>query len=145
MEGNDIHNQACVSSPARISLVLIVMMLLLAIAVQACGSAEPSAEKKPEVDLIQVPLRWCALEGTSAVDNPSAVGESTTDNVLWRRHERASDNIWIPGANITFRSAMISSVTVQANFPIITDPRPPSQNGPGMLGDIQEPQGSLLR
>ncbi|MDH3640653.1 MAG: hypothetical protein OES38_01055 [Gammaproteobacteria bacterium] len=88
-------------------------------------------------ELLQVPLRWCAVEGSSAVEDPAAVGENSTNDVLWRRHERASDNIWIPGARITFRSAMIAQVKSQANFPIIPDPNPPAGGGPGMEGDIE--------
>lgn len=87
--------------------------------------------------LIQVPVRWCAVEGSPAVTNPGGVGEPDTDNVLWRRHERASDRIWIPGANITFRSGVTGDVVgPAANYPIIADPNPPADGGPGQLGDI---------
>jgi hypothetical protein len=91
-------------------------------------------------DQLQVPLRWVALKGSPAVTNPGGVGEANTNDVLWRRHERASDRIWIPGANITFRSAITREILDidQASFPVIDDPRPPG-TGPGAEGDILNP------
>ncbi|MBY4676966.1 hypothetical protein [Marinobacterium arenosum] len=76
-----------------------------------------------------VPLRWCAVQGSPAVTDPGGVGESSTNDVLWRRHERPSDNFWIPGANITFRSGFaVKDLTTDQieiiggiNFPIIDD------------------------
>src|SRR5437868_9618532 len=67
-------------------------------------------------DTLPVALRWCVVgndvngnkhwdpgeQGTPAFTNPGGVlngqgmPEPDTDNVLWRRHERASDNTWIP-------------------------------------------------
>jgi hypothetical protein len=101
-------------------------------------TAVPSAQAGN--GLRQIPLRWCAVQGSPAVTNPGGVGEPDTDNVLWRRHERASDNIWIPGANITFRSGLTATILNQANFPVINDPTPPASGGPGQLGDILDPQ-----
>lgn len=94
----------------------------------------------PATGLIHIPLRWCAIEGSPAVTNPGGVGEPDTDNVLWRRHERASENIWIPGATITFRSAITKAIRDAASFPIIDDPVPPAAGGAGQLGDILDPQ-----
>ncbi|ACB50792.1 unknown [Crocosphaera subtropica ATCC 51142] len=105
-------------------------------------------------NLISVPLRWCVIgedanndgtfdpgeRGVPAFTNPGGVGEPDTDNVLWRRHERASDNIWIPGANITFRSGITAAIRDQATFPIIADPSPPENGGVGQYGDILDPQ-----
>jgi hypothetical protein len=85
-------------------------------------------------DTILIPLRWCALDGTPAVTNPMGAPtnpftgdpEPDTDSVLWRRHERATDNIWTPGADITFRSGITAAIKDNANFPIIPDPCPPT-------------------
>jgi hypothetical protein len=74
-----------------------------------------------------------------AVTNPGYFNEPDTNSVLWRRHERASDQIWIPGANITLRSAITAAVLGAAKFPVINDPRPPTAGGPGQLGDILLP------
>ena len=54
-----------------------------------------------------VPLFWCAVEGSPAAENPGYVGEIDTDRVLWRRHERASEDILIPQAGVTLRSGLI--------------------------------------
>jgi hypothetical protein len=94
-------------------------------------------------DTIFVPLRWCAIEGSPAVTNPAGVGEPDTDNVLWRRHERATDNIWLPGARISFRSAMIREAFAMADFPIIPDPDPPP-HGAGVEGDIDHSTSAEL-
>jgi hypothetical protein len=107
------------------------------------------------VSLIEVPLRWCAIEGSPAVTNPGGIGEPDTDNVLWRRHERASDNIWIPQAGITFRSGVTATIRDNMNFPIIKDPQPPQSfcdthpkdcpygSGPGLYGDINVNSGEF--
>lgn len=104
-------------------------------------------------ETLAVPVRWCAVEGSPAVTNPmgapvnpnNGVPEPDTDSVLWRRHERASDKNFIPGAGITFRSAVTRAVRDEASFPIIPDPCPPppaecpEECGgacPGELGDV---------
>lgn len=85
-------------------------------------------------DLRSVPLRWCACLGSPAVANPAGAGEVNTVDVLWRRHERASDRTWIPGAGITFRSAMTQAVANSSGFPLI-----PDGGGPGVQGDVLDP------
>lgn len=72
---------------------------------------------------LEVPLRWCALEGSPAAENPGLFGEPTTDNVLWRRHERVTDQLFTPLADITFRSGATSAIRRgPQSFPIIRDP-----------------------
>lgn len=92
----------------------------------AAGFAPPAALAN---DVIKVPLRWCAVDGSPAVTDPSAAPGSPpdTDTVLWNRHERAGDKIWKPQAKIAFRSGIIKSVKELANFPIIADPCPPAE------------------
>jgi hypothetical protein len=116
----------------------IISLVILALSTQ--GASVPAYAAGPAGNqVIQVPLRWCAVQGSTAAANPGALGEPDTDNVLWRRHERATDRILIPGANITFRSAVTAAVLQNANFPIIDDPTPPTSGGPGILGDIVDP------
>ena len=93
----------------------------------------------PGQELIQLPVRWCAVRGGEAQANPGAVGEASTNDYLWRRHERPSDHVWIPGANITFRSAFAAAMAASSSFPIIDDPNPPGTGGPGQEGDILDP------
>jgi len=90
------------------------------------------------VRVLSLPLRWCAVEGSPAVMNPAGAGEATTDDVLWRRHERASDKYLIPVARLTLRSGFVAGIIASTNFPIISDPNPPP-SGPGVLGDILRP------
>ena len=73
-------------------------------------------------DPLFLPLRWCAVQGSPAVTNPAGVGEPDTDSVLWRRHERATDYIWFPGALISFRSAFTAGVVTSGSYPVIADP-----------------------
>jgi hypothetical protein len=77
-------------------------------------------------NFIKVPVRWCAVDGSPAVVNPGGAGEADTSTVLWRRHERASDRTWKPGAEITFRSGMIKAIKYMASLPVIADPCPPT-------------------
>lgn len=105
----------------------------------------------PGAELLQVPLRWCAIEGSPAVNNPGSLGEMSTDGVLLRRQQRASDQVWVPGANVTFRTAFAAAGVTSVNLPIIDDPRPPPGlglaaplesppgPGPGGVGDIRDP------
>jgi hypothetical protein len=49
-----------------------------------------------------------------------------------------------PRANITFRSAVTDEIVQNSSFPVIDDPNPPSAEpgapgGPGVLGDILDP------
>ena len=94
---------------------------------------------------IQIPIRWCALNGS-----PAAAGN--TNSILLQRMMRANQ-IWTPGANITFSSPFPASVPASsANFPVIDDPRPNSFGprtspvesgqgfGPGLEGDIMQPE-----
>lgn len=72
-------------------------------------------------DTLRVPISWCAVQGSPAQANPNLAGDTATDAILWRRHERPTDNIYIPQAGITFRSA-INNAWGTLNFPIINDP-----------------------
>lgn len=78
-------------------------------------------------DTIRVPIAWCAVQGSPAAENPNIPNpwggaDTTTDEVLWRRHERATDNIFVNQAGITFRSAINDALHTSLNFPIIPDP-----------------------
>ncbi len=81
------------------------------------------------MNTIRVPISWCATNGSEAADSPNIPDpwggvDTTTDDVLWRRHERATDNIYLSqGTGITFRSGINDAVHSSWNFPIINDPR----------------------
>jgi hypothetical protein len=89
-----------------------VALLLAVAALGAVAHAAPT---------IRVPIRWCVVQGNgpSFVD-PTVVGEENLKGVLWRRHERASDNVYLPKAGMSFRSGATFSVP---SFPVIDDPK----------------------
>lgn len=69
--------------------------------------------------LVKVPVRWCGLSGSPSIVNPSLVGESNTNDVMARRHERANTNIYQEQTDLIFRSGTTTKIP---NFPIIPDP-----------------------
>lgn len=88
-------------------------------------------------DTIHVPISWCVVRGSPAfenpnIPNPSGGVDTTTDEVLWRRHERVTDNIYINPAGITFRSAINDALHTSLDFPNIADPNTAVGN-PGNL------------
>ena len=57
-------------------------------------------------DLVLVPLRWTAMEGSDLVQHPEHFGADDVDHALVRRHYRATITRWLPGAGIVFRGAL---------------------------------------
>lgn len=85
------------------------------------ASASHAAGQWNGQDLLHVPISWCIVQGSPAEANPNVAGDNTTDALIWRRHERPTDNIYINQAGISFRSA-INDVWGSLSFPIIPDP-----------------------
>jgi hypothetical protein len=93
-----------------------------------------------------VPISWCAMQGTNAATGaipipqpyPGTPPDTTTDGILWRRHERATDNIYAPQAQMTFRSSVNNpfdpSKPDLIHFPVIQDVT--TGAGHGQLGDV---------
>lgn len=128
-------------SSALLRAIALSLLLLGSTVLAATTPPAPPAAATvafPGQQLLQIPFRWCAVRGSDAQANPMSVGEPTTNDYLWRRHERASDRVLIPGAMITGRSAF-AAAHLGRSFPIIEDPIPPSSGGPGALGDIVAP------
>lgn len=119
-------------------MALAVAGSILAVPTSRWGS-DAGATGPGGSQVYSIPLRWCAMENTTVADSPGTFGEPDTDGVLWRRHERATDQIWTPGAGITFRSAITNQVMQNANFPKITDPSPPPPASRGQRGDVLDP------
>ncbi len=109
--------------------------------------ASALAPEPASAQTYSVPIRWCVVandangngrvdpgeQGAPAFTNPGNVFEFDFDNVLWRRHERPSDSVYIPEAQITFRSGIYNIVEDPIlRFPIIPDPDTTS----GLYGDI---------
>src|SRR5918994_2061340 len=109
----------------EVKLFVVPVVLLLTIMIYDLGSV-PNASS---VDIIRVPIAWCAVEGSQAasnpnIPNPSGGIDTTTNDVLWRRHERVTDNIYINSAEISFRSAINDPLQASLSFPITNDPDP---------------------
>jgi hypothetical protein len=125
---NHLRVLAAIALPATVAIVCLLAF--------ATGPANATGTQT-----IQIPLRWCALNGTTAATN--------TNSILLQRQDRAASQIWMPGANITFRPPLTAAIPPSsANFPVISDPRPPVSSpanpnetglGPGQVGDILDP------
>ncbi len=86
-------------------------------------------------NLVQLPIRWCAVEGSEQAEDKSGPQDSNGDGVLEYETvdgnkllsllQRMSDEIWVPGAQISFRAAFADN-----GIPVVADPRPPE------FGDI---------
>jgi hypothetical protein len=70
---------------------------------------------------LHVPTSWCVVRGSQAETAPNVAGDTATDDVIWRRHERPTDAIYANQAGITFRSAINNAWTI-LDFPRINDP-----------------------
>lgn len=102
---------------ARLSL------FVWALPANAYGPGCPRCMPEPAVlssahPLIEIPMKWCAIAQAPSILDPSLVCESTFKDFLWRRHERASDCVWIPQGRITMRSGAVGG---SANFKSFDD------------------------
>lgn len=92
----------------------------------------PNVPPPTTAKTVRIPIRWCAVQGAPSQLNPGLVGETNLKGVLWRRHERVTDNIYLPQAGITLRSGTTASLP---SFPVIAD-----VNSTGSPGDIIDPR-----
>ncbi|HXT22155.1 MAG TPA: hypothetical protein VN923_15485, partial [Thermoanaerobaculia bacterium] len=70
---------------------------------------------------LHVPTSWCVVRGSQAEIAPNVAGDTATDDVIWRRHERPTDFVYVNQSGITFRSAINNAWTI-LDFPRINDP-----------------------
>jgi len=126
-------------SRTLILMLACALMLLLAWTDRYVEATDANGNK-----FRHLPIQWCVLAGS-----PTAVSPGTVDpdnpgadmtTVLWRRHERASDRIYLPlaasdAANgvvpVTFRSA-----ADQQTFPFLPNRTFPVITGPHANGDL---------
>lgn len=99
-------------------------------------------------DTIRVPVAWCSVIGSPAasspnIPNPWGGSDTTTEDVLWRRHERVTDNIFVDQAGITFRSAINDPFHSSFTFPKIADPYLTPGN-PGDLNLVSPDESSIM-
>jgi hypothetical protein len=110
----------------RINIIFCILILIL------CQLTLYPIDEASAGNIIKIPIRWCGVIGAPSMQNPAVVGEATPHDVMWRRHERPSDQIFIPQAEITFRSGY-TTATTPPTFPVIADPQPT----PGNAGDVR--------
>jgi hypothetical protein len=87
-------------------------------------------------DLITLPVRWCAMEGSVAAKGTTVpagqrftTGNAQTDAILLGQLRTATSEVWIKqNAHLAFRAA------VAEHFPIIADPDPSGELGEVLLG-----------
>ena len=96
------------------------------VAVWSAASAEPTQDLQEH---LSIPIRWCAMQGSPAVENSSAVDGISIDDVLRNRHTRATVFVWMPQSGVSFRSALTNEMRHRSGFPVIKDPHPPSRDG----------------
>jgi len=85
----------------------------------ACTDPEDSVID-PEAAQLSVAMKWCGVAEATSMADPSVVCEDNFKDVLWRRHERASECIYIPQCRITLRSA---GAVQKEDYSLINDMR----------------------
>jgi hypothetical protein len=95
--------------------------------------------------VVTIPIRWCALAEAPSMQNPGLVNEGSRKDVLWRRHERVTDNIFYPQCRVNLRSGAIAALP---DFVYLTeaDWRPPGTTRPAGLepGDVLLAEVNLI-
>jgi hypothetical protein len=100
-------------------------------------AGQASAVVPGGTNILHVPMAWCVVNGSPAAAAPNVLSEGTTladtntDAVIWRRHERPTDNVFIPGASISLRSS-VNDAWGTFTFPMIADPN----TAVGLQGDV---------
>jgi hypothetical protein len=115
----------------------LTALAVAGLAAQAAHGPERALATSGGVTILHVPMSWCAVRGSPAASAPNVASEGTTvadtntDAVLWRRHERPTDNIFLPQASVSLRSSINNSWGA-LNFPHIDDP----DTAVGQPGDV---------
>jgi hypothetical protein len=116
--------------------VTFLTLTLLSTSISSKYVISTSIDTKNVDNLIEVPIAWCGLSGSPAVENPNIPNPSggfdtTTEEVLDRRLERMNNNIFEEQAGIRFVSSNLNNSN-SFSYPVIDD-----QNTTiGNLGDI---------
>jgi hypothetical protein len=93
--------------------------------------------------IVMIPIRWCAVEGTSAVLNPQCASQASTSSVLWMRNVFTSHFHALPFCRLSWRSAAQQNMVA---VPVIPDPCDPTVNAacPGQKGDFLDGASEML-
>ncbi len=89
----------------------LLVALILTLCLAPSGRETRAAGAWGGQDLYHVPMSWCIVIGSPAQASPNILGlngtlDTNTDAVIWRRHERPTDNIYLSQAGISLRSAI---------------------------------------
>jgi hypothetical protein len=93
--------------------------------------------------IVMIPIRWCAVEGTSAVLNPQCASQASTSSVLWMRNVFTSHFHALPFCRLSWRSAAVQNMV---SVPVIQDPCDPTVDAacPGQKGDFLDGASEML-
>src|SRR5215203_6273390 len=128
-----------------LSFALIIVMgtcfVLPEFVQPASATGGPIWNGNPSEHSLFVPIFWCVLQGSNAGTSPVPIpvnGDNNVNTILWRRHERATDNIYVPQALISFRSAFEPSAT-GFDFPRLIHYPPGFDGQAAHLGQVLSP------
>jgi len=122
--------------PGRLATQIVFLLCLLIPPTSfGYGPGCPYCTKEPPVvasnkKLLHASMKWCGIAEAPSVNDPTLVCQMDPRTMMWRRHERASDCIWIPQCRITMRSG--AGFVTHNNFKVIPD----LDTTTGMPGDI---------
>src|SRR2546425_9388749 len=111
----------------KLATITALFLLLSATAGRAYGPGCPYTNAQPPVlagtnPLLHVSMKWCGLAEAPMMKDPANIAcRPTYKDALWQRHERASDLIWIPQAQLTLRSGAFG-FDLHTNFVKMDDP-----------------------
>jgi len=119
-------------------LTLTVLAIAAALAATTTDVADQALATVPGgTNILHVPMSWCVVRGTPAQAAPnitsegSTVADTNTNALMWRRHERPTDNVYLPQASVSLRSSINNSWGT-LSFPLIDDP----DTAVGQPGDV---------
>ena len=125
---------AIVASAALAAVLLVPATVSLAVP----DGTRQAADLPGPTDVLHVPMSWCILNGSPAQAAPNILSEgaaapdTNTDGVIWRRHERPTDNIYLPQATISLRSEINNAWGAAFDFPFLND----TDTTRGQVGDV---------
>ncbi len=103
---------------------------------RSCPTAHPLVVSSSASGL-NVSMKWTGIIGSPSVDNPSLTCETTFKDMLWRRHERATNCVWIPQAKINLRSGALAWGNLMGSYITMAD----ADTSVGTPGDIDVVSG----
>jgi hypothetical protein len=117
-------------------IVLIISLMNLSVSESGITQNASAIGRWAGKDVILVPVSWCVVRGSPVIENPDIPNsnggrDTTTDQILLKRLERVTDNIYINAGGIGFRSGINNALHSSLHFPNITDPE--ASGPPGNL------------